>query len=30
VPNDEKAYAQIPALQAAAKGITRVMAAAPT
>ncbi|SED97318.1 DNA-binding transcriptional regulator, IclR family [Rhodococcus jostii] len=28
VPNDEKAYAQIPALQAAAKGITRVMAAA--
>ncbi|PBC56343.1 MULTISPECIES: IclR family transcriptional regulator [Rhodococcus] len=29
VPNDEKAYAQIPALQAAAKGITRVMAAAP-
>jgi DNA-binding IclR family transcriptional regulator len=30
VPNDEKAYAQIPALQAAAKGITRVMAAAST
>ena len=29
VPNDEMAYAQIPALQAAAKGITRVMAAAP-
>jgi DNA-binding IclR family transcriptional regulator len=28
VPNDEKAYAQIPALQAAAKGITRVMASA--
>ncbi|TQC50924.1 IclR family transcriptional regulator [Rhodococcus sp. WS4] len=28
VPNDEKAYAQIPVLQAAAKGITRVMAAA--
>jgi DNA-binding IclR family transcriptional regulator len=28
VPNDEKAYAQIPALQAAAKGITRVMATA--
>lgn len=30
VPNDEKAYAQIPALRAAAKGITRVMAAAST
>ncbi|MEN0139029.1 MAG: IclR family transcriptional regulator [Rhodococcus sp. (in: high G+C Gram-positive bacteria)] len=28
VPNDDKAYAQIPVLQAAAKGITRVMAAA--